>query len=146
MDYIADEFRKENGIDLRKDRQALQRLYEGAEKAKCELSGRTSTEISLPFITADATGPKHLSMNLTRAKLEQLTEPLVKRCSKPMQDALAGAKLSASDIDEVVLVGGATRMPAVQAIVKEFTGERTQICLLIPMRLWLWEQLSRLVF
>ncbi|WP_286953628.1 MULTISPECIES: molecular chaperone DnaK [Aminobacterium] len=122
VDYIADEFRKENGIDLRKDRQALQRLYEGAEKAKCELSGRTSTEISLPFITADATGPKHLSMNLTRAKLEQLTEPLVKRCLKPMQDALAGAKMSASDIDEVVLVGGATRMPAVQAIVKEFTG------------------------
>lgn len=122
VDYIADEFKKENGIDLRNDRQALQRLYEAAEKAKCELSGRTSTEISLPFITADATGPKHLSMNFTRAKFDQLTEPLVKRCIKPMQDALAAAKLSPSDIDEVVLVGGSTRIPAVQALVRKFTG------------------------
>ncbi len=122
VDYIADEFKKENGIDLRNDRQALQRLYEAAEKAKCELSGRTSTEISLPFITADATGPKHLSMNFTRAKFDQLTEPLVKRCIKPMQDALAAAKLSPSDIDEVVLVGGSTRIPAVQALVRKFTS------------------------
>lgn len=122
VDYIADEFKKENGIDLRNDRQALQRLYEAAEKAKCELSGRTSTEISLPFITADATGPKHLSMNFTRAKFDQLTEPLVKRCIKPMQDALAAAKLSPSDIDEVVLVGGSTRIPAVQALIRKFTG------------------------
>lgn len=122
VDYIADEFKKENGIDLRNDRQALQRLYEAAEKAKCELSGRTSTEISLPFITADATGPKHLSMNFTRAKFDQLTELLVKRCIKPMQDALAAAKLSPSDIDEVVLVGGSTRIPAVQALIRKFTG------------------------
>ena len=124
VDYIADEFKKENGIDLRKDRQALQRLYEAAEKAKCELSGRTSTEVNLPFITADDTGPKHLTMTITRAKFDQLTEHLVKRCLKPMEDALSSAKLQQSDIDEVVMVGGATRIPAVQDLVRNFTGGR----------------------
>ncbi len=124
VDYIADEFKKENGIDLRKDRQALQRLYEAAEKAKCELSGRTSTEVNLPFITADDTGPKHLTMTITRAKFDQLTEHLVKRCLKPMEDALSSAKLQQSDIDEVVMVGGATRIPAVQELVRNFTGGR----------------------
>jgi molecular chaperone DnaK len=122
VDWIADEFKKENGIDLRKDKQALQRLYEGAEKAKCELSSRTSTEISLPFITADANGPKHLNMTVTRAKFDQLTAPLVERCVGPVKDALAAAKLSEKEIDEVVLVGGSTRIPAVQDLVRKLTG------------------------
>ena len=122
VDWVADEFKRENGIDLRQDKQALQRLYEGAEKAKCELSSRTSTEISLPFITADANGPKHLGTTVTRAKFEQLIAPLVERCSGPVKDALAGAKLSEGDIDEVVLVGGSTRIPAVQELVKKLTG------------------------
>ncbi len=122
VDYIADEFRKENGIDLRKDKQALQRLYEGAEKAKCELSSRMSTEISLPFITADANGPKHLNMTVTRAKFDQLTAPLVERTVGPVKDALAGAKLTEKDIDEVILVGGSTRIPAVQDQVRKLTG------------------------
>ncbi len=122
VDWIADEFKKENGIDLRKDKQALQRLYEGAEKAKCELSSRASTEISLPFITADANGPKHLSMTITRAKFDQLTSPLVERCVGPVKDALAAAKLSEKEIDEVVLVGGSTRIPAVQDLVRKLTG------------------------
>ncbi len=121
-DWVADEFRKENGIDLRKDKQALQRLYEAAEKAKCELSSRTSTEISLPFITADANGPRHLNMAITRAKFDQLTAGLVERCSGPVKDALSAAKLSERDIDEVVLVGGSTRIPAVQDLVRKLTG------------------------
>jgi len=122
VDWVADEFRKENGIDLRKDKQALQRLYEAAEKAKCELSSRTSTEISLPFITADANGPRHLNMAITRAKFDQLTAGLVERCSGPVKDALSAAKLSEGDIDEVVLVGGSTRIPAVQDLVRKLTG------------------------
>ncbi len=122
VDWVADEFRKENGIDLRKDKQALQRLYEAAEKAKCELSSRTSTEISLPFITADANGPRHLNMAITRAKFDQLTAGLVERCSGPVKDALSAAKLSERDIDEVVLVGGSTRIPAVQDLVRKLTG------------------------
>ncbi|NLA91728.1 MAG: molecular chaperone DnaK [Synergistaceae bacterium] len=122
VDWVADEFKKENGIDLRNDKQALQRLYEGAEKAKCELSSRTSTEISLPFITADANGPKHLGMTVTRAKFEQLTASLVERCVGPVKDALASAKLGENEIDEVVLVGGSTRIPAVQELVKKLTG------------------------
>jgi molecular chaperone DnaK len=121
-DYIADEFKKEQGIDLRGDRQALQRLKEAAEKAKIELSTVLETEINLPFVTADASGPKHLQMKLTRAKLEQLTEDLVERCRGPFQQALKDAKLSASDLDEVVLVGGATRMPMIQDLVRELTG------------------------
>jgi len=122
VDYIADEFKKDQGIDLREDRQALQRLKEAAEKAKIELSTVLETEINLPFITADASGPKHLQMKLTRAKLEQLTEELVERCRGPFEQALKDAKLTASDLDEVVLVGGATRMPMIQDLVRELTS------------------------
>jgi len=122
VDYIATEFKKDQGIDLRTDRQALQRLKEAAEKAKIELSTMMETEINLPFITADASGPKHLQMKLTRAKLEQLTEDLVQRCRGPFEQALRDAKMSISDIDEVVLVGGATRMPMIQDLVRKLTG------------------------
>jgi len=121
-DYIADEFRKDQGIDLRQDRQALQRLKEAAEKAKVELSTVTETEINLPFITADASGPKHLTMKLTRAKLEQLTEDLVQRCRGPFQQAVSDASLRANELKEVVLVGGATRMPMIQDLVRELSG------------------------
>jgi molecular chaperone DnaK len=122
VDWVAAEFRKEQGIDLRQDRQALQRLKEAAEKAKIELSTVMETEINLPFITADASGPKHLQMKLTRAKFEQLTDDLVQRCAGPFEAALSDAKLSASEIDEVVLVGGATRMPMIQELVRRLTG------------------------
>jgi len=122
VDYVANEFRKDQGIDLRQDRQALQRLKEAAEKAKIELSTVTETEINLPFITADASGPKHLTTKLTRAKLLQLTEDLVQRCRGPFEQALADAGLRASDLKEVVLVGGATRMPMIQDLVRELTG------------------------
>jgi len=122
VDYIADEFKKEQGIDLREDRQALQRLKEAAERAKIELSTVLETEINLPFITADASGPKHLQMKLTRAKLEQLTEDLVERCRGPFEQALRDAKLTPADLDEVVLVGGATRMPMIQNLVRELTS------------------------
>jgi len=122
VDYVADEFKKDQGIDLRQDRQALQRLKEAAEKAKIELSTVLETEINLPFITADRTGPKHLQMKLTRAKLEQLTEDLVQRCREPFEQALRDANLTANDLDEVVLVGGATRMPMIQELVRELTG------------------------
>ena len=118
MDWLADEFKKTDGIDLRKDRMALQRLKEAAEKAKCELSSNTQSEINLPFITADSSGPKHFTMTLTRAKLEQLVDDLVQRTVIPCKKALEDAKLKAEDIDEVVLVGGQTRMPKVQEIVK----------------------------
>ncbi|MFW6082451.1 MAG: molecular chaperone DnaK [Chloroflexota bacterium] len=121
-DYIADEFKKEQGIDLREDRQALQRLKEAAEKAKIELSTVLETEINLPFVTADASGPKHLQMKLTRAKLEQLTEDLVERCRGPFEKALADANLSEGELNEVVLVGGATRMPMIQQLVRDLTG------------------------
>ncbi len=119
MDWLADNFKKESGIDLRKDRMALQRLKEAAEKAKCELSSSLSTEINLPFITADASGPKHLNVTLSRAQLEKLVDDLVQRTKDPVTKALADAKLKASDIDEVVLVGGQTRMPAVQKLVEQ---------------------------
>jgi len=122
-DYIADEFKKDQGIDLRGDRQALQRLKEAAEKAKIELSTVLETEINLPFVTADASGPKHLQVKLTRAKLEQLTEGLVERCRVPFEQALKDAKLKPADLDEVVLVGGATRMPMIQELVRELTGK-----------------------
>ncbi len=122
VDYLADEFKREQGIDLRNDRQALQRLYEAAEKAKCELSSMAQTSINLPFITADNTGPKHLNMNLTKAKFEQLTHHLVDRCLGPVQQALSDAKLTEKEIDEVILVGGSTRMPAVQELVRKLTG------------------------
>ncbi|MBE6455902.1 MAG: molecular chaperone DnaK [Alphaproteobacteria bacterium] len=123
MDYLADEFKKENGIDLRQDRMALQRLKEAAEKAKIELSSATQTDINLPFITADATGPKHLNVSLTRAKLESLVEDLLDRTKGPMEKALKDAGLSKGEIDEVILVGGMTRMPKVQEIVKDFFGK-----------------------
>jgi molecular chaperone DnaK len=122
VDHVADEFKKDQGIDLHRDRQALQRLKEGAEKAKIELSSVLETEINLPFITADAAGPKHLQIKLTRAKLEQLTEDLVARCQAPFEQALRDAKLQASDLDEVVLVGGATRMPMIQDLVRGLAG------------------------
>jgi molecular chaperone DnaK len=122
VDYIADDFKRENGIDLRNDRQALQRLKEAAEKAKIELSTVMETELNLPFITADASGPKHLQMKLTRSKFEQLTEDLLNRCRQPFEQALRDAKLKAANIDEVVLVGGSTRMPMVQDLVRKLTG------------------------
>jgi molecular chaperone DnaK len=122
INWIADEYRKDQGIDLRGDRQGMQRLKEAAEKAKIELSTVMETEINLPFITADASGPKHLQMKLTRAKLEQLTEDLVERCRGPFLQALSDAGLSASAIDEVVLVGGATRMPMIQSLVRDLSG------------------------
>lgn len=122
VDYMAEEFLRNQGIDLRKDRQALQRLTEAAEKAKIELSGTVETSVSLPFITADASGPKHLEMKITRAKFEQLTADLVERCVGPVKQAIADAKITERDIDEVILVGGATRMPAVQALVRRLTG------------------------
>src|SRR5437867_9217677 len=122
VDWIAGEFQSDQGIELRKDRQALQRLTEAAEKAKIELSSTLEATISLPFITADASGPKHLEMKLTRAKFEQLTADLVERCIGPVKQALADAKITERDIDEVILVGGATRMPAVQALVRRLTG------------------------
>ncbi|AVM75920.1 molecular chaperone DnaK [Magnetospirillum gryphiswaldense] len=122
MDYLADEFKKEQGIDLRADRLALQRLKEAAEKAKCELSSSMQTEVNLPFITADASGPKHLNIKLTRSKLEALVEDLVARTVEPCKAALRDAGLKASEIDEVILVGGMTRMPKIQEVVKEFFG------------------------
>jgi molecular chaperone DnaK len=122
VDWMADEFKKDQGIDLRSDPQALQRLYEGAERAKVELSSRTQTQINLPFITADASGPKHLNMTLTRSKFEQLSADLIERTRGPVEQALADAKMTAGDIDEVILVGGSTRIPAVQALVRKLTG------------------------
>jgi molecular chaperone DnaK len=123
INHIADEFRKEQGIDLRKDQMALQRLKEAAEKAKKDLSFQTQADINLPFITADASGPKHLTMSITRAQFERLTDSLFERCKNPVLTALKDAKLSPKDIDEVVLVGGSTRMPRVQQIVKDIFGK-----------------------
>ncbi len=123
VNYIADEFKKDQGVDLKQDRQALQRLREAAEKAKIELSSVTETEINLPFVSADASGPKHLQMKLTRATFEQLTEDLVERIRGPFNAVLKDANISASEVDEVVLVGGATRMPMVQELVRSLTGK-----------------------
>src|SRR6267142_105121 len=123
IDYLADEFKKDQGIDLRKDRMALQRLKEAAEKAKCELSSSMETDINLPFITADQSGPKHLNMKLTRSKLEALCADLIDRTEGPCRQALKDAGLSPSDINEVILVGGMTRMPAVQERVKKIFGK-----------------------
>lgn len=123
VEYLADQFKKDQGVDLKKDKLALQRLKEAAEKAKIELSSSSQTEINLPFITADASGPKHLTLKLTRAKFEQLVEDLIKRTVEPMKAALKDAGLKAGDIDEVVLVGGMTRMPKVQETVKAFFGK-----------------------
>lgn len=123
IDWIAEEYQRDQGVDLRGDRQALQRLKEAAEKAKIELSSVSQTEINLPFITADASGPKHLDMTVTRAKLEQLTDDLVDRCVGPCQQALEDAELTPADLDEVILVGGMTRMPAVQDAVRRIFGK-----------------------
>ena len=122
VDWLAEEFLRDQGIDLRKDRQALQRLTEAAEKAKIELSGALETTISLPFITADASGPRHLETKITRAKFEQLTADLVERCAGPVKQALADAKLTERDLDELILVGGSTRIPAVQALARRLAG------------------------
>jgi len=124
VEYLADEFKKENGIDLKKDKLALQRLKEAAEKAKIELSSASQTEINLPYITADASGPKHIAMKLTRAKLEQIVEDLVLKTLDPCKKALKDAGVTAADIDEVVLVGGMTRMPRVVAEVEKFFGKK----------------------
>jgi len=123
MDWLAEEFKKAEGIDLKSDKQAMQRLKEAAEKAKCELSSVVETNINLPFITADANGPKHLDMTLSRAKFEELSHDLLERCKKPVEQAIKDAGISKNEINEVVLVGGSTRIPAVQALVKEYTGK-----------------------
>jgi molecular chaperone DnaK len=122
VDYLADEFSKTEGIDLRKDPQALQRLFEASEKAKVELSSVTQTTINLPFITADANGPKHLNVTLMRSTFEQITADLIERTMGPVQQAMSDAKVTANDLDEVILVGGSTRIPAVQALVRRLTG------------------------
>lgn len=123
VDYLADEFQRDTGIDLRTDPQALQRLFEAAEKAKVELSAVTQTQINLPFVTADASGPKHLNTTLRRATFEEITSDLLQRCKGPVEQAMADARLTADDIDEVILVGGSTRMPAVQSLVRRMTGK-----------------------
>jgi molecular chaperone DnaK len=122
VDHLADEFQKDNGVDLRKDPQALQRLFEAAEKAKVELSSVTQTQVNLPFITADASGPKHLTTTMMRSTYESITADLVERCLEPVKRAMADAKVTANDLDEVILVGGSTRIPAVQALVRRLTG------------------------
>jgi molecular chaperone DnaK len=122
VDHLADQFRNDQGIDLRSDPQALQRLYEAAERAKVELSSATTAQINLPFITADASGPKHLTMPIQRSKFDQLTQDLVERTRGPVEQALADARMTADDIDEVILVGGSTRIPAVQELVRRLTG------------------------
>ncbi len=124
VDYLADEFKKSNGIDLRSDPQALQRLFEAAEKAKVELSAVSQTAVNLPFVTADALGPKHLNVNLMRSTFDQLTADLVERCMAPVKQAMEDAKVTADDIDQVILVGGSTRIPAVQALVRRMSGGR----------------------
>jgi molecular chaperone DnaK len=122
VDWLVEEFKRDQGIDLTKDRQAVQRVTEAAEKAKIELSSAVETEINLPFVTADASGPKHLLLKLTRAKFEELTRDLVERTMQPVEQALADAKYTAKDLDEVILVGGSTRIPAVKELVKKLTG------------------------
>jgi len=126
VDYIAEEFKKEHGIDLRKDRVANQRLRDAAEKAKIELSTTLSTEINQPFITADAGGPKHLTMSLTRTKLEEVIRPVIDRCRAPMEQALSDAKLSKDNINRVILVGGPTRMPVIQKFVEDYAGKKVE--------------------
>ena len=123
MDWICEEFKKQEGLDLSNDKQAMQRIKEAAEKAKCELSSVVETNINLPFITADANGPKHLDLTLSRAKFEELSYDLLERCKKPVEQALSDAGLGKNEINEVVLVGGSTRIPAVQQLVKEYTGK-----------------------
>ena len=126
IDHIAIEFKKESGIDVRNDKMAVQRIREAAEKAKIELSNVLETDLNLPFITADASGPKHLTMKLTRAKLEQLIEPIINRCRKPLEQALSDSKLRPSDIERIILVGGPTRMPAIQRFVEETVSKKVE--------------------
>jgi molecular chaperone DnaK len=126
LNYIADNFKKETGIDLRNDKMAMQRLREAAEKAKIELSSTVSTDLNLPFITADSSGPKHLTMSLTRAKLEDLVAPIIERCKHPMEQALKDSKLASRDIDRVIMVGGPTRMPIMQKFVEDYVGKKIE--------------------
>ena len=126
IDHIAEEFKKESGIDLRNDKMAAQRLREAAEKAKIELSSALTTDINLPFITADATGPKHLTMSIMRAKLEELVGPIIERCRHPMEQAFSDAKLGPKDIDRIIMVGGPTRMPSVQKFLEDFVGKKIE--------------------
>ncbi|RKY31799.1 MAG: molecular chaperone DnaK, partial [Candidatus Omnitrophota bacterium] len=126
IDHIANQFKRENGIDLRNDKMAMQRLREAAEKAKIELSSTLTTDINLPFITADASGPKHLTMSITRAKLEELVNPIIEKCRHPMENAISDAKLSPSDIDRIIMVGGPTRMPIVQKFVEDYVGKKIE--------------------
>jgi len=126
INYFADQFKRESGIDLRNDKMAMQRLREAAEKAKVELSSTLNTDINLPFITADASGPKHLTMSITRAKLEELVSPIVERCRKPMEEALKDAKLATADVDRIIMVGGPTRMPIIQKFVEDFVGKKIE--------------------
>ncbi len=126
IDYIAEEFQKEQGIDLRKDKMALQRLREGAEKAKIELSSALTTDVNLPFITADANGPKHLTLTISRAKLEELITPIVERCREPIAKAIEDAQLRPNDIDRIIMVGGPTRMPIVQKFVEDYAGKKIE--------------------
>jgi len=126
LEYIAAQFKRETGIDLMNDKMAVQRVREAAEKAKIELSSTVSTDINLPFITADATGPKHLTMTITRAKLEDLIAPIIERCKHPMEQALGDAKLTAKEIDRIIMVGGPTRMPIVQKFVEDYVGKKIE--------------------
>ncbi|OGX27025.1 MAG: molecular chaperone DnaK [Omnitrophica WOR_2 bacterium RIFCSPHIGHO2_02_FULL_45_21] len=126
IDYISKEFKRETGIDLKNDKMAVQRVREGAEKAKIELSSTLTTDINLPFITADAGGPKHLTMNLTRAKLEELVDPIIGRCHHPLEQALSDAKLSPKDVDRIIMVGGPTRMPIVQKFLEDYVGKKIE--------------------
>ena len=126
LEYIAGQFKKETGIDLMNDKMAVQRLREAAEKAKIELSSTVSTDLNLPFITADASGPKHLTMNITRAKLDDLVSPIIDRCRHPLEQALNDAKLKASEVDRIIMVGGPTRMPIVQKFVEDFVGKKIE--------------------
>ena len=145
LNYMADDFQKTNGIDLRKDKMAHQRLKEAAEKAKCDLSGMTQTNVNLPFITADATGPKHFDMTITRAKFNELTADLVEATMGPVRNALSDAGLKPSDIGKVLLVGGSTRIPAVQEAVKSFMGKEP-FKESTPMSVWPWALPCRAVF
>ncbi len=133
IDHIAGEFKRESGIDIRNDKMATQRVREAAEKAKIELSNVLQTDINLPFITADATGPKHLTMTISRAKLEELVGPIIERCRHPMEQALSDAKLRAEDVDRVILVGGPTRMPIVQQFVERYAGPKKMVRGIDPM-------------
>jgi molecular chaperone DnaK len=143
INYVAEEFKKQHGIDLRKDTMALQRLQEACEKAKKELSSAQSTDINLPFITADASGPKHLQMTITRSKFEQLIDHLVERCRGPVMQAMKDARLTPKDIDEVVLVGGSTRVPKVQQLVRDCSRARNRTRASTRMRWWRWVRRSR---